>query len=101
MTWLAIVVASLGCYATKAAGLSVPRRFLEHPRGRAVAGSLPVAILSALVLLQTFSSGDRVVVDARVAGLMAAIVAQACRAPFVAVVFAGAGATALARAIVG
>ena len=32
MTWAAVLLAAGGCYLLKLAGLSVPRRVLEHPR---------------------------------------------------------------------
>ena len=94
--WTAILLASAGCFALKLAGLSVPARFVEG--GRAVA-LLPVALLAALVGIQTFASGERLVLDARVAGLAAALVAVRLRAPFLVVVACAAAATALVRAV--
>jgi branched chain amino acid efflux pump len=94
--WLAILIASGGCFALKLAGLSIPARFLEESRAVAV---LPVALLAALVGIQTFSSGEALVLDARVAGLAAALVAVRLRAPFLVVVSAAAATTALVRAV--
>jgi hypothetical protein len=94
--WPAILIACAGCFALKLAGLSVPARFLE--RSRAVA-LLPVALLAALVGLQTFSTGDGLVLDARVAGLGVALLAVRLRAPFLVVVACAAAATALVRAV--
>jgi hypothetical protein len=94
--WLPILIASGGCLALKLAGLSIPARFLEDSRAIAV---LPVALLAALVGIQTFASGDSLVFDARVAGLAAALVAVRLRAPFLVVVAAAAATTALLRAV--
>jgi hypothetical protein len=94
--WLPILIASGGCFALKLAGLSIPARFLEDSRAVAL---LPVALLAALVGIQTFASGDRLVLDARVAGLGAALVAVRLRAPFLVVVGAAAATTALVRAV--
>ncbi len=94
--WVAILVASGGCFALKLAGLSIPARFLEDNQAVAV---LPVALLAALVGLQTFASGTSLVLDARVAGLAAAVVAVRLRAPFLVVVACAAATTALVRAV--
>ena len=93
MTWAAIVVGGVGCYLLKLAGLSVPERVLERPVVRRVAGLIPVALLSALVAVQAFSTGHRLVVDERAAGLAAAVVLLLLRAPFL-VVVCGAALTA-------
>ena len=90
MTWAAIVVGGVGCYLLKLAGLSVPERVLERPVVRRIAGLIPVALLSALVAVQVFSTGHRLVVDERAAGLAAAVVLLLLRAPVLAVVFGAA-----------
>jgi uncharacterized membrane protein len=93
--WGAILVAAAGCYLLKLAGLSVPQRTLDEPRVQRVASLLPVALLAALIATQTFGEG----LDARAAGLAAAVVALLARAPFLVVVAAAAGTTALLRAV--
>jgi branched-subunit amino acid transport protein len=66
--WAAIVVAGIGCYALKLAGLSVPPRVLEHPVVARVADLIPVALLAALVAVQVVADSEqRLVVDARAA----------------------------------
>jgi branched-subunit amino acid transport protein len=92
MTW-AIVVAGVGCYLLKLAGLSVPATVLERPVVQRVATLIPVALLSALVAVQVLAEGHRLVLDERAAGLAAAVVLLLARAPFLAVVI-GAGLTA-------
>ena len=95
--WVAVVAGSAGCYAIKLAGLSVPDRILEHPRMRRVAAMLPVALLAALIAVQTLASGRALVLDARLAGVVVAIVAVRLRAPFLVVVLAATLTTALLR----
>lgn len=97
--WTAVIVGGLACYALKLAGLSVPDRMLENPRLRRVAALLPVALLMALTVTQAFVSGDRLVLDARAAGLAAAAVAVALRAPFLLVIVLASGTTAMVRAL--
>jgi branched-subunit amino acid transport protein len=97
--WTAILLGSLVCYALKLAGVSVPERALADPRLRRVAALLPVALLMALTATQTFISGDQLVLDARTAGLAAAVVAVVLRAPFLVVVVVAAGTAAAVRAV--
>lgn len=97
MTWAAILVAGAGCYLLKLAGLSVPPRVLERPLVERIADLLPVALLSALIGVQVLGSGPHLVLDARLVGLAAAVVALLLRAPFIAVVLAAATSAALVR----
>ena len=94
--WTPILLAAAGCYALKGAGLSVPQRVLDGVRVRRVAALLPVALLAALISTQTFGEG----LDARAAGLAAAVAALLLRAPFLVVVAAAAATTALLRLLV-
>lgn len=97
MIWGAIIVASVGCYLFKLAGLSIPGDLLERPALSRIAALLPVALLAALVATGTFADGSELTVDARVVGLAAAVVALLLRAPFLVVVIVAAAATALTR----
>jgi hypothetical protein len=99
MTWTAIVISSLGCYLLKLAGVSVPSRWLEAPVVQRIAALLPIALLAALAAVQTLATGTRLVVDARLAGLAAAVVALLFRAPFLVVVGVAAATAAGVRAI--
>jgi hypothetical protein len=97
MTWTVLLVASVGCYLLKLAGLSIPPRVLEHPVLERVADLIPVSLLAALVAVQTFATGDTLALDARLAGVAFAVVALLLRAPFLVVVFGAALVAALAR----
>ena len=88
--WPVVLISSLGAYLIKLTGASIPQRYLENPRVRHIAALLPVSLLAALVAVQTFGSGQSLVLDARVAGVAAAGVALYLRANFlVTVIVAG------------
>lgn len=99
MIWVAIAVTALGCYAFKWFGLSVPESVLDRPWVRATAVALPVALLAALTAVQTFAVGSSLTIDARVAGVAAAVVALLLRAPFLVVVGVAALSAAGLRAL--
>lgn len=95
--WGAVVVAGVGCYLLKLAGLSVPDHLVEHPVVSRVADFIPVALLAALVAVQVLGDGSRLVVDARLAGLAVAWLLLVLRAPFLVVVCGAAVVAALLR----
>ena len=97
MMWAALLVAGVGCYLLKLAGMSLPPRLLEHQVVSRVADYIPVALLAALVAVQVFASGNSLALDARVGGLAFAVVALLLRAPFLVVVFGSAVVAALLR----
>jgi branched-subunit amino acid transport protein len=97
--WWAILGAGIGCYLLKLAGVSMPARLLQHPLVERVADLIPVALLAALVSVQVFTNGTALTIDARAAGLAAAVVALVLRAPFLVVVFAAAVTAALLRLV--
>ncbi|MEW2545498.1 AzlD domain-containing protein [Streptomyces sp. NPDC047002] len=99
--WIAILVTAAGCYLVKLLGLLVPAGALERPLVRRLAALLPVALLAALTAQQAFSTGSHLVLDARAAGLGAAVFALVLRAPFLVVVGAAVAVTAGVRALGG
>lgn len=100
MSWAAVLTIAAGAYLLKAAGLILlGPRATAGGRGLAVAGLLPAALLAALVVVQTFGAGRAVQLDARAAGVAAAALAAALRAPFVVIVVVGAAVTAGLRAV--
>ena len=99
MIWTAVLVAAAGCYGLKVAGWAVPSSVLDRAVARAAVTLLPIALLAALVVVQVFGSGHRLVVDARAAALVAGAVALALRAPFIVVLVVAAGTAALLRAL--
>jgi uncharacterized membrane protein len=97
--WWAILAGAAVCYLTKLAGHRIPGHWLEQPRVARISGLVTVALLAALVGVQTFTSAGALVVDARVVALAVAAVALALRAPFVAVVVLAALVAAGLRAL--
>jgi len=99
MIWPAVIIGSLGAYLLKVSGYVIPERVLENDRLKRLTAMLPVALLAALVAVQTFSVGTALAVDARMAGVAAAIVALVLRAPFLVVVVVAAITAAVLRGL--
>ena len=97
--WTAVLVASFGCAALKLAGWSLPQRWLEGALLQRAAVLLPVALLAALVAVQTLGGDGRLVVDARLVGVLVAGVLLAVRAPFLVVILGAAATAAALRAL--
>ncbi|QPE03719.1 AzlD domain-containing protein [Microbacterium schleiferi] len=95
--WSAIALASVICLALKVTGYLVPPRLLEAPRPARIADLLTVALLAALVAVQTFGLGQEIVVDARVPAILVAAGLLLLRAPFLVVVVAAAAVAAALR----
>lgn len=92
--WPAVAVAALGCMALKGAGHLLSARAAGRSRVTEVLDALPVALLSALVAVSTFTSSTHLVLDSRAAGLLVAVLLVAVRAPFLVVVVAACAAAA-------
>jgi uncharacterized membrane protein len=97
MLWAGLLVASAACYALKLAGLSLPQAWMQDARIQRTVPLLPVALLSALIAILTFSTGHQIVLDVRAAALAVAAIAVLLRAPFLVVVAAAAASAALLR----
>jgi hypothetical protein len=100
-TWQIVILASIACFALKAVGYVVPARAFEHPRVARISGLLTVALLSALIVVQTAGVGQALQIDARLPAVGVAAVLYALRVPFVVVVIAAAVVAALLRAVTG
>lgn len=97
--WHIVLIASFACIALKVAGYLVPQSVLEKPATSRVANLLTVALLAALIGVQTFGQGSGLVLDARVPAIIVAAALFALRVPFILVIIAAAGTAALIRAI--
>lgn len=95
--WSAIALASVICLALKVTGYLVPPRLLAAPRPARIADLLTVALLAALVAVQTLGVGEAIVVDARVPAVLVAAGLLLLRAPFLVVVVAAAAVAAALR----
>jgi uncharacterized membrane protein len=99
-TWTAVLLASGLAYALKYLGYVVPTRWLDGERTSRVTSALPIALLAALVAVQTLTGpSGSVVLDSRAAAVGAAIVALALRAPFIVVVVLAAAVAGVLRAL--
>lgn len=99
MTWTLVVLLAIGAYGFKVLGLVVlGGRQLPAPLDRCLA-LIPAALIAALVVKDTLSIGQEIVIDARLAGVSAAVVAAWRQAPLIVVIVLGAAVTAVVRAI--
>ncbi|MGL4744911.1 MAG: AzlD domain-containing protein [Dermatophilaceae bacterium] len=98
-TWVTVLLACAAAYALKLAGYLVPASWVEGERRSRVMTLVPVALLTGLVVVQTFTDrGGALVIDARAAALLAAVVLLVLRANFLVVVVGAAAVAALLRA---
>jgi branched-subunit amino acid transport protein len=93
--WVAVIGTSAIAFGLKYAGHSIPERFLTNPRALRINTLIPIALLSALVAVQTLSEKSALVIDQRLAGVAVAVIALALKAPFPVVVLGSAAASAL------
>lgn len=99
MSWATLLVIAGGAYAFKAAGMFGLGRFAQAPVPMALGGLLPPALLSALIVVQAFSTENSLVLDARAAGVAVGGLAAWRGAPFWLVVLLAAAATGTLRAL--
>jgi branched-subunit amino acid transport protein len=92
--WIGIIATSVIAFLLKYLGHSVPERWLSHPRVLKINSMIPIALLSALVAVQTFTNDKTLVIDQRLAGLAVAVIALILRAPFAVVVISAAATSA-------
>ena len=95
--WSAILLAALICPALKAVGYPVPPKDHEAPPPARISDLLTVALLAALVAVQSLGDGQAITVDARVPALLVAAGLLWLRQSFLVVVAAAALVAALLR----
>ena len=97
---MALLIAAVGSYLLKLAGVSLPESILNHPKVQRVAQLLPIAMLSALVAVELFDGGGRYSVDWHtLAGVAAGVVALLLRRGFLVVFMVAISVTALLRLV--
>ena len=101
MSWLAVLVLGGGAYLCKVLGLVVIGGRPLPARLRSCLTMIPAAMLSALIVANTVTLGQQLVIDARLPGVLAAAVAAWRKLPFPVVIAIGAGVTALVRLAAG
>jgi hypothetical protein len=88
--WTAVLVGCAVCFALKLVGYLAPAHWLETERVARVASLVTVALLAALLAVQTVVSGQRLTLDARVPAVAVAGFLLWRRVPFVVVVIVAA-----------
>lgn len=98
--WITVALAGVTTMALKAAGPLVLKDRPTPPVLARLIGHTGPALLTALVIAAVFGGDHRLLLDPRAAGLAAAILAVALRAPLLVVVFMAAAVTAMVRWLV-
>ena len=99
--WHVILLSAIAVLALKLAGYLVPQSLLERPTPARVSNLLTVALLSALIAVQTLERGGDIQIDARVPAVLLAGVLFALKVPFIIVIIAAAATAALLRLFLG
>lgn len=84
--WLTVIIASVLSFAVKYTGYLIPQSMLEKPKFTRVTNLLTVAMLAALVAVQTLGAGQSIAVDARIPAVILAAILFSFRVPFIVVV---------------
>ena len=95
--WQIILLASIAVLAIKLLGYRVPPRVLQAPRAARTAELTTVALLSALIVVQTLGAGQALSLDARLPAVIVAAVLFALKVPFIVVIIAAAVIAAVLR----
>jgi branched-subunit amino acid transport protein len=93
--WIAVIGSSALAFAVKFIGASVPETFLSNPRILRINILIPVALLTALIAVNTFADKTQLILDHRALGIAAAVTLLIAKAPFPVVVVGAAIASAL------
>ena len=99
MSWWLVLSLAATAYGFKAFGVLVIGQRTMPPAVQRCLLLIPAAVLAGLITKDTFTTVQSIAIDARAAGLAVAVLATWRRAPFIVVIVAGVGATALLRAI--
>lgn len=99
MSWGLVLALAGGAYAFKVLGFIVFGGRTLPPVVERCLALIPVALIAALVVKDTFSVGQHLQVDARAAGVGCAVLAAWRRAPLIVVIVVGAAVTAAVRAL--
>ena len=93
--WAATIGTSLIAFLLKYLGYTFPEKWISHPRVQRINALIPIALLSALVAVQSFSEKKALMIDQRLAGLSVAMIALFLKAPFPVVVISAAFSSAV------
>jgi branched-subunit amino acid transport protein len=93
--WIGVIGASITLFALRYLGYLVPEKFLTNPRMLRINALIPIALLSALVGVQTLTEKGKWVIDQRLSGVLVALIALRFKAPYFVVVISAALTSAL------
>jgi branched-subunit amino acid transport protein len=99
MTWTLVILLTLGAYTFKVTGLVILGGRTLPPIFERCLALIPAAVVTALVMKDTFTNGQELVLDARALGIAVAVIAAWRKAPLIVVIVLGAAVTALVRQI--
>lgn len=88
--WITALGASLLSFITKISGYSVPEKYISNLRIQRINLLIPIALLSALVAVNTLAIKKELTIDHRLGGVIFAAIALKLKAPFL-VMMIGAG----------
>jgi hypothetical protein len=100
MSWWPVIALCAGAYGLKALGLAVGGRLDPDVAERCHLEILVVPILAALIVVQSFSTGHRLALDARAPALLVAALLVWRRVPFIVVAVAAAVTAAGLRMVI-
>ena len=97
--WAAVIIVGVATIALKASGPVILRGRELPARAAGMIELLAPVMLAALVVTNTFGGDHKLVLDPRAAGLAAAAVPIALRAPLLVTIFVAAATAALVRVV--
>jgi len=97
ISWFWLLLACALAFTIKLVGYLLPARWLQGAGVQRTATAMTIGLLAALLTINTLGDGTGLVLDARIAALLAAALALALRAPFLLVVIMGAASAAAVR----
>jgi len=93
--WLGVLGTSLVAFLLKFTGHSIPEKYVNNPRALRINTLIPIALLSALVGVQTLTEKGKWVIDQRLPGVAVALIALSLKAPYFVVVVSAAVTSAI------
>ena len=88
--WIGVLGTSAIAFTLKYLGHSIPEKYLTNPRMLRINTLIPIALLSALVGVQTITEKGKWVIDQRLAGVAVALISLSLKAPYFVVVVSAA-----------
>jgi branched-subunit amino acid transport protein len=88
--WISVLGTGVIAFGLKYLGHSIPEKYLTNPRMLRINTLIPIALLSALVGVQTITEKGKWIIDQRLAGVAVALIALSLKAPYFVVVISAA-----------